>query len=146
MTTVTTNRDDAPPRRRARTVGRGTAGDAGAALTAPSSHGVQDSSGCDTTRPGGAAHAKPRLPSAGVAPRHVTRDRRTPRLQPRHGHAERRAGDVVQTDLIEEVDRLGIAAVLTADAAVQVVSPGAPLLHRNADELSDTLAVDRLEG
>jgi O-acetylserine/cysteine efflux transporter len=37
-------------------------------------------------------------------------------------HPERRAGDVVQTHLVEEVDRRGVTAVLAADAEVQVGS------------------------
>src|SRR5687767_7323749 len=47
------------------------------------------------------------------------------RLQPRHGHAEGRAGHVVQPHLVEEVDRVRVAAVLAADAELQV-GPGGP--------------------
>ena len=41
-------------------------------------------------------------------------------LQPRDRHPERRAGDVVQADRVEEVDRGGVAAVLAADAELEV--------------------------
>jgi O-acetylserine/cysteine efflux transporter len=41
-------------------------------------------------------------------------------LEPGHGDAERRAGDVVEPDLVEEVDRGRVAAVLTTHAEVQV--------------------------
>jgi O-acetylserine/cysteine efflux transporter len=45
---------------------------------------------------------------------------RAARLEPRHGHAERRAADVVEADLVEEVDGGRVATVLAADAQVDV--------------------------
>jgi O-acetylserine/cysteine efflux transporter len=51
---------------------------------------------------------------------------RAPGLEPRDGHPERRAGDVVEPDVVEEVDRGGVAPVLAADAQVQVGSRLAP--------------------
>ena len=36
------------------------------------------------------------------------------------GHAERAAGDIVQADLVAELDGHGVAAVLAADAEVNV--------------------------
>jgi O-acetylserine/cysteine efflux transporter len=46
--------------------------------------------------------------------------RRAARLEPGDGHPERRAGDVVESHLVEEVDRRRVAAVLPADAEVEV--------------------------
>src|SRR6266516_4768758 len=67
------------------------------------------------------------------------------RLEPGHRHAERRAGHVVQVDRVEEVDGVGVAAVLAADAQLEpgAVQPAA--LSGDPDELTDPLAVDRLE-
>ena len=50
----------------------------------------------------------------------ASRTRRAAGLQPRDRHPERRAGDVVEPDLVEEVDRLRVAAVLAADAELEV--------------------------
>ena len=49
----------------------------------------------------------------------------TPRIglrrgQPGDRHPERRAGHVVEADLVEQRDRLGVAAVLAADAELEV--------------------------
>src|SRR5512141_1554704 len=41
-------------------------------------------------------------------------------LQPGDRHPERRAGHVVEADVVEEVHRRGVAAVLAADPEVQV--------------------------
>ena len=54
------------------------------------------------------------LPPTGC--RSAALERRPAGLQPGDRHPERRAGDVVQADLVEEVHRVGVAAVLAADA------------------------------
>ena len=55
-------------------------------------------------------------------------DRGPAGLQPGDRHPERRAGHVVQADLVEEVHRVRVAAVLAADAELQVRAgrPGPP--------------------
>ena len=53
-----------------------------------------------------------------------------PGLQPGHRHPERRAGHVVEPDLVEEVDRVRVAAVLAADAEVQVRAGARALARR----------------
>src|SRR4051794_30425922 len=55
-------------------------------------------------------------------------------LEPGHRHPERRARDVVQAHLVEEVHRVGVAAVLAADAQLQVWPCCAPTLDGDLDE------------
>jgi O-acetylserine/cysteine efflux transporter len=66
-------------------------------------------------------------------------------LQPRDRHPEGRAGHVVEPDLVEEVDRGGVAAVLAADAQVQVGPRGPATLDGRAHQGAHTLDVQRLE-
>ena len=66
-------------------------------------------------------------------------------LEPRDRDAERRAGDVVEADLVEEVHAVGVAAVLAADADLQVRLGGPALLDGDAHQPADAVAVDRLE-
>ena len=54
--------------------------------------------------------------------------RRAAGLEPGDRHPERRAGHVVEPDAVEEVDRLGVAAVLAADAELEVGLGRAALL------------------
>ena len=84
-------------------------------------------------------------PLSRIAPRDMARYGCPPCLQPGHGDPERGARDVVKADLVEEVDRIRVTTVLAADPAVQVVTSGAALLHRNAHEFTNTLSVDGLE-
>ena len=70
---------------------------------------------------------------------------RAPGLQPGDRHAERRAGDVVEPDLVEEVDGVGVAAVLAADAELEAGPARAALLGGDPDQLADAVAVERLE-
>mmetsp|Transcript_30325 Transcript_30325/g.65592 ORF Transcript_30325/g.65592 Transcript_30325/m.65592 type:complete len:414 (-) Transcript_30325:1552-2793(-) len=63
----------------------------------------------------------------------------------RDGHAERRAGDVVESGVVEEADALGVAAMLTADANVQRGVGRLAPLHRQLDELADAALVERGE-
>ena len=66
--------------------------------------------------------------------------------QPGNGDAIGRATDIVEADHVEELDAVGVATVLTADAHFQG-GVGFPAVHyRHADELADAVAVDRLEG
>ena len=66
-------------------------------------------------------------------------------FQPGDRDAERRAGDVVQADPVEEVHRVGVAAVLAADADLEV-GPGRPAaLGADPDQLADALDVEGLE-
>src|SRR4051812_16819697 len=81
--------------------------------------------------------------SPAVAPR--PRDRRPSGLQPGDRHAERGARHVVEPDLGEEVDRVGVAAVLAADPEVQVGTRLAALLRRDAHHPADALLVEGLE-
>src|SRR5258706_8618169 len=72
-------------------------------------------------------------------------DRGPARFEPRDRYAERRAGHVVEPDLVEEVDRVRIAAVLAADADLEVRPRGPALLDRDPDEPADAVPVNRLE-
>src|SRR5215467_12706263 len=65
--------------------------------------------------------------------------------QPRDGNAERRRADVVEADLLEKLNRVGIAAVLAADAELDVFPRAAPLRNGDLDELADAGLVDRRE-
>src|SRR5207244_7804144 len=63
----------------------------------------------------------------------------------RDRHAERRAGHVVEPDLVAEGDRGRIAAVLAADADLEPAPSLAPALDADAYQFADALAVDRHE-
>src|SRR5262249_19387662 len=65
--------------------------------------------------------------------------------QARDRHPERRARDVVEPDGIAERDRSRIAAMLAADAELEIVPRLAPALDRNLDELADAFTVERDE-
>src|SRR6478672_3140713 len=88
----------------------------------------------------------PRQPVSLSARVALTRlDRSPSRLQARDGNPERRAGDVVQTHLVEEVHRVRITAVLTADTELQLGTSAATFLGSDSNQLADPGAVDRLE-
>ena len=53
------------------------------------------------------------------------------RRQTRHRDAERRAAHVVEADLLEEVDGLGVTTVLTTDTELDVGAGSAALLDRD---------------
>ena len=59
---------------------------------------------------------------------------------------ERRAGHIVESDLVEEVHRIRIAAVLTTDSTLKFWPYGAPVVHGHPDESPDPLSVDGLKG
>jgi hypothetical protein len=61
-------------------------------------------------------------------------------------HPEGRAADVVQAGHVEERDRVGVAAVLAADAELEVRARLAADPGGEAHEPADAGAVDRLEG
>src|SRR5688572_31014000 len=61
------------------------------------------------------------------------------------GDAEGGAADVVEADRVAELDRLRVAAVFAADAALEVRVRLAAELHAHADQLPDAAEVDRLE-
>ena len=70
--------------------------------------------------------------------------------QPGDRHAERRAGDVVHAHLVAEGDAVGVAAVLAADADLQVLAVLllarlAALGDADLDQLADPVDVERLE-
>src|SRR5260221_13263771 len=67
------------------------------------------------------------------------------RREPRDRHAERRAGHVVEPDLVAEHNRRRIAAVLTADADLEVPAHLAAALDADPNQRPDTVAVDRHE-
>mmetsp|Transcript_14325 Transcript_14325/g.35473 ORF Transcript_14325/g.35473 Transcript_14325/m.35473 type:complete len:206 (+) Transcript_14325:521-1138(+) len=66
--------------------------------------------------------------------------------QARDGHAQGRAGHIVQAHLVEELDGLRVAAVLAADAQLEVGARGAAALRRDLDELAHAGLVQGLEG
>src|ERR1700722_13000637 len=68
--------------------------------------------------------------------------RRLRRRQPRDRRAIGRTGHVVQTHLLAERDRGGVAAVLATDAELDVAAHRPPTLGRDADQLAHALAVD----
>ena len=62
------------------------------------------------------------------------------------GHAEGRAGDVVQANLVAELNAHGIAAVLAADAVVQLSAGGLALGDSHLHQLADAGLVQLGEG
>ena len=52
------------------------------------------------------------------------------------GDTERRAGDVVEAGALAEVDRVGIAAVLAADAELEIGPRPAPALDGDLDRIA----------
>src|SRR5262245_14189803 len=59
--------------------------------------------------------------------------------------AERGGANVVETNLVAEGDRLGIAAVLAADADLEIRASLATALDGNPHHRADALAVKHLE-
>src|SRR6266850_8294813 len=64
------------------------------------------------------------------------------RAQPRDWNHERRTGHVRHAHLVTELHRRGLAAVLTADADLEVRARAAPALDADADELAHALLVE----
>ena len=69
------------------------------------------------------------------------RQRRLRRREPRDRHAVRRAAHVVEADLVEEVDRRRVAAVLAADAELEVGPRLAALLDAPSPRAGPTPSV-----
>src|SRR5688572_30318249 len=67
------------------------------------------------------------------------------RREASHRHAVRGAAHVVEPDLVEERDRVRIAAVLTADADLQAGPRCASLFDSGAHELADARHIESLE-
>src|SRR5262245_29767393 len=65
--------------------------------------------------------------------------------QARDRQTVRRAGHVVEPAALAELDRAGIAAVLTADADLERAPLAAAALDGDADQRADPVLVDRLE-
>ena len=61
-------------------------------------------------------------------------------------HAEGRAADIVVADDVAELDRVGVAAMLAADAHFQVGAGLAAIVDRHLHQAANAIAVDGLEG
>src|ERR1043166_4798652 len=83
------------------------------------------------------------LVSRGRAVLHLQRGLR--RGEAGDGHAERRAGDVVEADEVAEGYRARLAAVLAADADLEAGLRRAPALRADLHQLADAVAVQDLE-
>ena len=86
----------------------------------------------------------PQIPTLSVS--YARLERRLRGGKPRDGDSERRRADVVQPHLVEEMDRRGVAAVLAADAELEVLARLPPSLDADAHQIADALHVDRGEG
>src|SRR5262249_53733919 len=73
---------------------------------------------------------------------HPHRERRLRRGQTRDRYAIGRTADVVQPDLLEEMDRGRIAAMLTADAQLDARTRAAAELHGRSHDRSHALGVE----
>src|SRR5262249_26165487 len=65
--------------------------------------------------------------------------------RPRDGGPEWRRADVIEAHLLEEPDRVRIAAVLAADAQLEILLDAAALVYGDLDQLADAARVDRRE-
>src|SRR5215207_1311212 len=72
-------------------------------------------------------------------------ERRVRRREARDRHAEGRAGHVVEPQPVAERHGARLAAVLAADADLEVRPGGATLRHREADQLAHAGLVEHLE-
>src|SRR5882724_7416065 len=73
------------------------------------------------------------------------RQRGLRRSQPRNWHSERRAAHIIKVDLMTEVDRLGIAAVLATDTDLEFRLHAATAFRAEPNQLADTLPVKHLK-
>src|SRR6185503_19058992 len=62
--------------------------------------------------------------------------------EPRDRNAERRAADVVQPEAVAEIDAARIAAVLAADADLQVGARGAAEVDGDLHEVADAALIE----
>src|SRR5471032_3009771 len=72
--------------------------------------------------------------------------RRLRRGQPRDRHAEWAATDVIQADLVAELDRVGFAAVLAANANLEVSARLAATFDAELHQAAHAVEVNHLEG
>src|SRR5439155_25485687 len=79
--------------------------------------------------------------SAPFTDRHLTK-RSLGGGEPCNRYAERRAGDVVETELVTEGNGSGIATVLAADPDLELVAGLAATLGTDPHQLADALTVD----
>src|SRR5437870_3898819 len=68
------------------------------------------------------------------------------RGEARDRNPKRRTRHIVQADLVAELDRCRVAAVLSADADLQILTRHAPALHGHAHHFADAVLIDDLEG
>ena len=61
------------------------------------------------------------------------------------GHAERAAGDVVETDFVAESDSFGFAAVFAADTEDDIITGGTAFGYGDTDEFADAFGIENLE-
>ena len=61
------------------------------------------------------------------------------------GHAEGRAADIVQANLVAELDTAGVAAMFAADAQTQVGVGSAAVLGSHLDQAADAGLIQVLE-
>src|SRR5665811_1470124 len=66
-------------------------------------------------------------------------------FEPSHRHPERRARHIVQSHLVEEVHRVGVTTVLTADADLESGPGLAAFFDGDLHQAPDTFTVQRLE-
>src|SRR5712691_10744219 len=72
-------------------------------------------------------------------------ERRLGRGETGDGHAERRAGHVVHAHAVTELHRRRLAAMLPADADLELGPRSPAELDRQLDELADALLIEHLE-
>ena len=60
-------------------------------------------------------------------------------------HAERTAGNVVQTDFMAEGDGAGFSAMFATDTQSDIFAGGATLGDRDTDEFADAFGIENLE-
>ena len=84
-------------------------------------------------------------PAATYEPAPDSVERGLRRGEPGERHAERRAADVVEPELVAERDRARLAAVLAADAELELGLRAAAALDGDAHQVADAVDVDRLE-
>src|SRR5262249_42960556 len=70
-------------------------------------------------------------------------ERRLRRRQPRDRHPIRPATDIVEASAMEELDRVGVAAMLAADTDLQIGPGATPPLSAHLHQLAHALLVDR---
>src|SRR5262245_7537596 len=73
------------------------------------------------------------------------RQRGLRRGQPRHRDTVGAGADVIESDLVEEMNRRRVAAVLAADAELEIGPHRAAAFDADAHEIADALDVDRRE-